>query len=548
MSSHSHTAPPGAAPVAQAAVVDERVPGPDTGAGSESDDGDGLLAAMGYKAELVRTRSTWHVAFMSFVLASIPYGLATTLYYPLQGGGPVVVVWGWVLVSLIILCVAASLGEITSVYPTAGGVYYQTFMLAPSSFRRVAAYICGWAYVVGNITITLAVQFGTTLFFVACVNVFESEPGVGVWDAQPYQVFLTFLAITLLCNAISTFGNRWLPLLDTFAIFWTFAGLLATLITVLAVAKEGRRGADFALGGFEPTSGWPAGWSFCVGLLHAAYATSSTGMVISMCEEVQRPATQVPKAMVITIVINTIGGLLFLVPLMFVLPDLAMLVALPSGQPVPTIIKSAVGSSGGAIALLVPLMVLAILCGVACTTAASRCTWAFARDGAIPGSKWWKQVHPTLDLPLNAMMLSMAIQIVLGVIYFGSYTAFNAFSGVGVISLTVSYAAPIAVSMLEGRAHVRGAKFPLGKFGWLCNGIAMAWSILAVPLFCMPAYIPVTAASVNYAPVVFVGFVVIALVWYAVWGRKHYRGPPTESLGQEPVPGLDRVVGSTKKD
>jgi amino acid transporter len=183
---------------------------PDNGAESA----DELLEAMGYKAELVRTRSTWHVAFMSFVLASIPYGLATTLYYPLLGGGPVVVIWGWVLVSLIILCVAASLGEITSVYPTAGGVYYQTFMLAPPSIRRVLAYTCGWLYVVGNITITLAVQFGTTLFFIACVNVFESEPDVGVWQAETYQVFLTFLAITLLCNAISAFGNRYLPLLD----------------------------------------------------------------------------------------------------------------------------------------------------------------------------------------------------------------------------------------------------------------------------------------------------------------------------------------------
>lgn len=266
--------------------------------------------------------------------------------------------------------------------------------------------------------------------------------------------------------------------MQTFAIFWTFAGLFAILITILVVAKGGRRSADFALGAFEPTSGWPAGWSFCVGLLHAAYATSSTGMVISMCEEVRHPATQVPKAMVITIVINTIGGLLFLVPLMFVLPDLAMLVALPSGQPVPTIIKSAVGSSGGAIGLLLPLMVLAILCGVACTTAASRCTWAFARDGAIPGSKWWSRVHPKLDLPLNAMMLSMVIQILLGIIYFGSTTAFNAFSGIGVISLTVSYATPIAVSMLEGRAQVKDAKFSLGKIGWFCNIVAMGKSSL----------------------------------------------------------------------
>ena len=194
----------------------------------DSDDADNLLEAMGYKSELVRTRSTWHVAFMSFVLASIPYGLATTLYYPLQGGGPAVVIWGWILVSLIILCVASSLGEITSVYPTAGGVYYQTFMLAPARIRRVSAYICGWCYVVGNITITLAVQFGTTLFFVACVNVFTDEDGNGIWggEAGPpaWQIFLTFVGVTVVCNIISTCGNKYLHHLDVS--FPTFSSLL----------------------------------------------------------------------------------------------------------------------------------------------------------------------------------------------------------------------------------------------------------------------------------------------------------------------------------
>ena len=82
---------------------------------------DDLLENLGYKPELQRNRSTAQVAFMSFVLASIPYGLATTLIYPLIGGGPVNIIWGWVAVSIIIVCVASSLGEITSVYPTAGG-------------------------------------------------------------------------------------------------------------------------------------------------------------------------------------------------------------------------------------------------------------------------------------------------------------------------------------------------------------------------------------------------------------------------------------------
>ncbi|KAH8886089.1 amino acid transporter [Thozetella sp. PMI_491] len=486
---------------------------------------DDLLASLGYEPELARNRSTLQVAFMSFVLASIPYGLATTMYYPLVGGGPVDVVWGWVSVSLIILCVAASLGEITSVYPTAGGVYYQAYMLAPDNWKRLSAWVCGWMYVVGNITITLAVNFGTAQFVAGCVSLFEHADGQPVLAGEPYQIFLIFLGITLLCNAISSLGNRWLPVIDTFAIFWTFAGVIAMMICVLALAKGGRRDAAFVFTHFETNSGWIPGWSFMVGLLQAAYATSSTGMIISMCEEVRKPATQVPKAMVLTVCINTIAGLMFLLPLMFVLPDLTELIN--QSQPVPYIIKTAVGNTGGAFALLIPLMVLAVICGIGCTTATSRCVWAFSRDGAIPGSGLWKRVHSGLDVPLNAMMLSMAIQIVLGLIYFGSSAAFGAFSGVGVIALTVSYAIPIVVSLIDGRRTIAGGSFYLGKLGLVCNIVAICWSLLAIPLFCMPTTVPATIDTVNYAPVVFVAFIVISAVWYIVWGRKNYQGPPT---------------------
>jgi len=495
---------------------------------SSHNDADNLLAAMGYKSELVRSRSTLQVAFMSFVLASVPYGLATTLYYPIVGGGPTNIIWGWLAVSLIIMCVAASLGEITSVYPTSGGVYYQTYMLSSPSYRKIASWICGWCFVVGNITITLSVQFATALFIVACINIFESAPGVGILAGKPYQIYLIFLGITLFCNLVSAFGNKWLPLLDTFAIFWTFAGVLAIIICVLAIAKNGRHSAHYVFTEFDPSnSGWVPGWSFMIGLLHAAYATSSTGMIISMCEEVRQPATQVPKAMVATVALNTICGLVFLIPLVFILPDQASLAALLSGQPVPTIIKDAVGSSGGTIALLIPVIVLGLLCGIGCTTAASRATWAFSRDGAIPGYKMWRVVNTKLDVPLNAMMLSMVIQLALGLIYFGAAAAFNAFSGVGVICLTLSYAAPIFVSLLTGRKEVKEGQFHLGPLGVFCNVVALAWSALATPLFCMPTFKAVTAATMNYACVVLVAVVLVSTIWYFIWGKSNYEGPPT---------------------
>jgi len=196
----------------------------------------------------------------------------------------------------------------------------------------------------------------------------------------------------------------------------------------------------------------------------------------SMCEEVRQPATQVPKAMVGTIILNMICGLIFLIPLMFVLPPIEDLIVL--AQPFPYIMSSAVGNEGGAFALCIPIMALAIMCGTGCTTASSRCAWAFARDGAIPGSVLWKEINKKLDVPLNAMMLCMGVEIALGLIYFGSTAAFNAFSGAGVIFLTVAYAMPIFASLITGRKSLKAGAYDFGVFGVFCNVVAIGKSSL----------------------------------------------------------------------
>lgn len=99
-------------------------------------DGDEILESLGYTPQLQRNRSTLQVAFMAFVLASIPYGLATTFNPPVTTGGPVNIIWGWVAVSAMIICVAASLGEITSVFPIAGGTNSHCL---PHNARTIAA-------------------------------------------------------------------------------------------------------------------------------------------------------------------------------------------------------------------------------------------------------------------------------------------------------------------------------------------------------------------------------------------------------------------------
>ncbi|EYE92003.1 putative amino acid permease [Aspergillus ruber CBS 135680] len=491
---------------------------------------DSNLENLGYVPELSRNRSTWQVMFMSFIMASVPYTISTTMTYTMTGGGPSNMIWGWVTICLFMLCLGASLAEITSVFPTAGGVYYQTFALSPPWCRRVMAWICGWCYFAGQVTITLSVNFGTTLFFIEALNLFKYADGTGFTENfEAWQTYLIFLGITLFTHILPSIGNKWLTYVELFAVFWVIGGIIATIVTILVVADHGRRPGRWVFGGFEPHSGWPDGWSFCIGLLQCAYSLSATGMVTSMCEEVRRPAVQVPNAIVGAVIMNMVAGLTYMIPIAFVLPDTSMLSEL--SNPIPTIFLYATGNQVGAFCLCIPIIILGICSGITCVTSTSRCTWAFARDRAVPGSRWLKIVNKRLEIPFNALLLGMVIELLLGLIYFGSSAAFSAFSGVGVIFLTLSYTLPVACSFfLRGRKDLKYASYHLGKLGVLCNVVSISWCLLAIPLFCMPTAIPVSRDSMNYAVVVFVGIIIISAVWYIISGHKNYHGPPSEGL------------------
>ena len=75
--------------------------------------------------------------------------------------------------------------------------------------------------------------------------------------------------------------------------------------------------------------------------------------------------------------------------------------------------------------------------------------------------------------------------------------------------------------------------------------IVLAWTLLVTPLFSMPSYIPIPANGMNYASAVFVGGTLVSAIWYFVWGRKNYQGPPTKT---EDVIARRRSMSVTNND
>ncbi len=249
-------------------------------------------------------------------------------------------------------------------------------------------------------------------------------------------------------------------------------------------------------------------------------------MVAAMCEEVQTPEREVPKAMVLSVAAAGITGVLYLIPILFVLPDVQLLLDVSSGQPIGLLFKTVTGSASGGFGLLFLILGILFFAGTGALTAASRCTYAFARDGAIPGSRLWSTADDRFGIPLNGLILSTIVPCLLGLIYFGSTAAFNSFTGVATICLSTSYGVPILVSLIRGRKLVKNSTFSLGRFGFAINTLTICWICLAIVLFCMPVSLPVDSSTMNYASVVFAGFATISVVWYFVRGRKSFSGPP----------------------
>ncbi|KAG8902031.1 hypothetical protein FRC00_002733 [Tulasnella sp. 408] len=398
------------------------------------------LASMGYAQELPRSLSMITVLGLSFAIMAVPFGLSTTMAIGLTDGGPVTVLWGWCIVSLISLAIAASLAEICSVFPTSGGVYYWSHLLSKPRYAPIASWITGWLGLVGNWTVTLSINFSFALLILSAISLWNED-----FVATAWQTVLCFWAVMLVCTVINIWGNKWLDKvgkeregqniklmlsshfhppeqLNTICIYWTAASVLIILVTVLAKSpSSAKRSGKFVFSEYDASaSGWPTGWAFFVGLLQAAYTLTGYGMVAAMCEEVQNPDREVPKAMVLSVAAAAVTGIVYLIPVLFVLPDIAILLAAPLGQPIPVLFKEVTGSAGGGFGLLFLILGIALFAGVGSLTASCRCTWAFSRDGAIPFSRVWSKVNKRYDVPVNALLLSTTVICLLGLIYLGS--------------------------------------------------------------------------------------------------------------------------------
>lgn len=94
--------------------------------------------------------------------------------------------------------------------------------------------------------------------------------------------------------------------------------------------------------------------------------------------------------------------------------------------------------------------------------ASSRQTFAFARDGGLPFSKYIYRVNPYTNGPLVGVWLAALVALLLGLLAFAGAAAISAVFALAVAGQNLAYSIPILARLLSDKKFVPGP-FNLGK-------------------------------------------------------------------------------------
>ncbi|KAL4807473.1 amino acid/polyamine transporter I [Aspergillus unguis] len=474
------------------------------------------LAQMGHTQQLER-----HFSILSLIgLASTTTiswtGLGLSIVTEINAGGPSAIIYGFILVTIMQSFLGASLAEFVSSYPTEGGMYHWIAAIAPKKLSAFLSFVTGWFTVCGWIFTTAS----TNLIFAQIVQALYSlyHPDI---EIKTWQTFIIYQILNILTASMVLFGNKGIPALNRFSLFYLQIGWLVVLVTVVACAPT-YQSKEFVFKTWINNTGWDNNViCFITGLVNPLYSLGGLDGITHITEEMPNPSRNAPLAIAITLSIAFTTGVSYLIALMFSVQDFGALSDTSTGLPLTELFHQVTQSVGGAFGLTFILFIALGPCVVSSQLSTSRVLWAFARDRAMPFSNTWSRVNRRFGIPFNAQLLVAAVVAALGCIYLGSSTAFNSMLGAAVTINNIAYLIPISTNMLTGRVNMHKGVFHMGQWGWFVNGVAVCWLVFAIVFFSFPYNMPVTVQNMNYTCVVAGGIPILIMVWW-ILGRKQF--------------------------
>ncbi|KAH7317000.1 amino acid permease [Stachybotrys elegans] len=489
---------------------------------------------------------------MAFAVLNTWISLAGSLGLIMPSGGSVSFVYGFIFCIICNICLAASVGELASLWPTAGGQYHYAYALASEKWRKSMSFLVGWINIAGWLTLnTTAAYFGAR--FLAAAVVMGSA---GAYQITQWSTYLMFIAISIIGVFLNIFGypilNRW----NEGALYWSIVSVF--VISVVLLSTSPKTDAEFVFTNFANTTGWSDGTAWMLGLLQSALSFIGWDAVAHMVEEMPRPTIDAPQAMLAAVLVGGVTGIFFIIVMLFCFVDVDTLLNSATQSPLTEMIFQSTGSRAAATVLTVAVAFCFVNGANGCVSSGSRLLWAMARDNGTPFSQFFSQLHPTLNVPVRTILLQAVFNLLFGLLYLGPEVAFNAYIASCTLFLNLSYAAPVLILLIRGRTMVieKSPDFSLGKgvFGYIVNWTSVLFVLVTSIFYCFPPFLPVDASSMNYVIVV-IGIFVLFLVGLWLHKRNAYSGPKFDVImgqtlpsAETPTDGVESIEVKENKD
>jgi amino acid transporter len=519
-----------------------REPRPDDA--PEMTDDEKHLAKLGYKQDLNRTWSGFSNFAISFSIISILAGCFTTFGQGFNNGGPVAISWGWPIVSAFILIIGFTMSELVSAYPTSGGIYWWASKLGGPR----AGFFTGWLNLIGLMAVTASVAYGCATFIDLTLSTFSEGWGA---DYSLQRVFVIFVVVLALAALLNIFSGHLMAVLNNVSVWWHVFGA-AIIVLILVFVPDQHQSLGYVFTERFNNSGYDDGatsgltyWLLVApfGLLLTQYTITGFDASAHLSEETASASKAAAKGIWQSIFYSAIGGWILLLAFLFAVPNVdgAPDNAGVGGGGVAYIFTSSLGQDVAALVLAISA-IGQFFCTMACMTSASRMTFAFARDGAIPGSGLWSKLSRS-RVPANAVLLVAVVSALITLpalieVNIGTEedplivpTAFYAVVSVAVIGLYLAFLIPIWLRWKMGDAFEVGSWNNGSKYKWM-NLVAVI-EIAVISIYFILPFVPqgnpfnedFSWKFVNYAPILTIGTLILLAIWWQTSAKNWFTGP-----------------------
>ncbi|KAF2747782.1 amino acid transporter [Sporormia fimetaria CBS 119925] len=479
------------------------------------------MQRMGKAQELRRNFRFVSIFGYSMILMATWETVLTTLSIPLLNGGTGGAIFVFLGTAVGMGLCIVSMAEMASMAPTSGGQYHWVSEFAPREHQRFLSYVVGWLCVLGWQTGIASISYlaGTQIQGLIVLNNPSYVP-------ERWHGTLLVIAVATFSVVFNTLLARKLPLVEGTVLVLHIFGFFAIFITMWVLGPRSK--ASDVFGQFQDNAGWGnIGLACLVGQLAPVFSLLGSDAATHMSEELRDASYTLPRAMVWTAVSNSALGFLMLITMCFCLGDVESVLSSRTGFPHIQVIYNATQSVGGTTALAAITVTMAIFGCVNNVATCSRQLFAFARDGGLPLSEFLSYVHPACDIPLNSVLVSFLIAILLSTINIGSSVAFNSIAALGTCALLSSYIISISCIFLKrwNNENLLPSRFNLGKAGIWINGGAVVYLVLAFVFSFFPLFPHPTPDLMNWNILIYAVVVIFSLIYFVLKGKKEYVGP-----------------------